>query len=209
MYGASAHWLYGNFSGTNTSGCSGGGGGSNDDGQFDGCNSEQCLSWSPSRQESRLRLLCTSFENVPDPTTPRRHHYIQPGKAPKCAKKGGEKELNLDWELVAGGKHGRLSLRCLPLVINEWGKFMDLLTRRAERESHATVKYTSTNQTGLKLLLRTQVRGMIWVNGNEGTHPVRESSQSLRRFLMHIVDPGGLWDTRHTGRTHLRRGMRV
>ncbi|KAJ7851042.1 hypothetical protein B0H14DRAFT_3662851 [Mycena olivaceomarginata] len=37
MYGASAHWLYGNFSGTNASGCSGGGGGSNDDGQFDGC----------------------------------------------------------------------------------------------------------------------------------------------------------------------------
>ncbi|KAJ7799247.1 hypothetical protein B0H14DRAFT_3156581 [Mycena olivaceomarginata] len=29
---------------------------------------------------------------------------LQPGKAPKCAKKGGEKELNLDWELVAGGK---------------------------------------------------------------------------------------------------------
>ncbi|KAJ7802616.1 hypothetical protein B0H14DRAFT_3154953 [Mycena olivaceomarginata] len=30
--------------------------------------------------------------------------FANPGKAPKCAKKGGEKELNLDWELVAGGK---------------------------------------------------------------------------------------------------------
>ncbi|KAJ7333961.1 hypothetical protein DFH08DRAFT_814031 [Mycena albidolilacea] len=29
---------------------------------------------------------------------------LQPGKAPKRAKKGGGKELNLDWELVAGGK---------------------------------------------------------------------------------------------------------
>ncbi|KAJ7811926.1 hypothetical protein B0H14DRAFT_3879904 [Mycena olivaceomarginata] len=28
---------------------------------------------------------------------------LRPGKAPKCAKKGGEKELNLDWELAAGG----------------------------------------------------------------------------------------------------------
>ncbi|KAJ7866814.1 hypothetical protein B0H14DRAFT_2573245 [Mycena olivaceomarginata] len=69
--------------------------------------------------------------------------------------------------------------------------------------------FESTNQTGLKLLLCTQVRGMIWVNENKGTHPVRESSQSLRWFLMHIVDPGSLWDTRHTGRMHLRRGMRV
>ncbi|KAJ7719253.1 hypothetical protein B0H14DRAFT_2643067 [Mycena olivaceomarginata] len=30
---------------------------------------------------------------------------LQPGKAPKHTKKGGEKELNLDWELVAGGKY--------------------------------------------------------------------------------------------------------
>ncbi|KAJ7860296.1 hypothetical protein B0H13DRAFT_2672115 [Mycena leptocephala] len=29
---------------------------------------------------------------------------LQPGKSQKRAKKGGEKELNLDWELVAGGK---------------------------------------------------------------------------------------------------------
>jgi hypothetical protein len=29
---------------------------------------------------------------------------LQPGKAPKCGKKGGKKEQNLDWELVAGGK---------------------------------------------------------------------------------------------------------
>lgn len=29
---------------------------------------------------------------------------LQPGKSQKRAKKGGENELNLDWELVAGGK---------------------------------------------------------------------------------------------------------
>ncbi|KAJ7717615.1 hypothetical protein B0H14DRAFT_3170905 [Mycena olivaceomarginata] len=35
---------------------------------------------------------------------------LQPGKARKCAKKGGEKELNLDWGLVAGGKHCELKM---------------------------------------------------------------------------------------------------
>ncbi|KAJ7788686.1 hypothetical protein B0H14DRAFT_2628024 [Mycena olivaceomarginata] len=35
MYGASAHWPYGNFSGTDTSGWNGVAGGSHDDGQFD------------------------------------------------------------------------------------------------------------------------------------------------------------------------------
>ncbi|KAJ7841484.1 hypothetical protein B0H14DRAFT_2586873 [Mycena olivaceomarginata] len=44
------------------------------------------------------------------------------------------------------------------------------------------------------------------VNGNKGTHPVRASSRSLRRFLVHILEPGSLWDARHTGRTHLSTG---
>ncbi|KAJ7777488.1 hypothetical protein B0H14DRAFT_3164381 [Mycena olivaceomarginata] len=35
---------------------------------------------------------------------------LQPGKARKRAKKGGEKELNLDWGLVAGGKHCDLKM---------------------------------------------------------------------------------------------------
>ncbi|KAJ7320947.1 hypothetical protein DFH08DRAFT_1034034 [Mycena albidolilacea] len=41
-----------------------------------------------------------------------------------------------------------------------------------------------------KLLLRAQVRGMIRVNRNKGTHPVRALIWSLRRFLMHILEPG-------------------
>ncbi|KAJ7863590.1 hypothetical protein B0H14DRAFT_2737682 [Mycena olivaceomarginata] len=41
------------------------------------CNPEHCLSRSPSRQESRLRLLYASFGNVPEPTAPRRRHYNQ------------------------------------------------------------------------------------------------------------------------------------
>ncbi|KAJ7817911.1 hypothetical protein B0H14DRAFT_2601635 [Mycena olivaceomarginata] len=78
--------------------------------------------------------------------------------------------------------------------------------RGTETISHCN-SFEPTNQTGLKLLLRTQIGGMIWVNANQGTHSVRASSRSLRRFLTHIVEPSSLWDTRHTGRTHLRRGM--
>ncbi|KAJ7803333.1 hypothetical protein B0H14DRAFT_3154506 [Mycena olivaceomarginata] len=47
---------------------------------------------------------CTRTHNPSAPS-------LQPGKAPKRAKKGGERELNLDWELVAGGN--MLLIYCL------------------------------------------------------------------------------------------------
>jgi hypothetical protein len=49
--------------------------------------------------EAPIRRLRTRIQTH-NPSAP----SLQPGKALKHAKKGGEKELNLDWELVAGGK---------------------------------------------------------------------------------------------------------
>jgi hypothetical protein len=107
------------------------------------------------------------------------------------------------------GMQGQLELKKNPENISLLGLQVCKSTPRwgTEAISHCNL-FESTNRTGLELMLRTQVRGMIRVDENKGTHPVRASSWSLHQFLMHITEPGSLWETRHAGRMDSRWGMR-
>ncbi|KAJ7793881.1 hypothetical protein B0H14DRAFT_2622448 [Mycena olivaceomarginata] len=108
MYGARMHWPYDNFSGTDALGWNMVGGGSHNENSnsvpchdyhphpircHTGSATEKCLSWSPSQQESHLRAPIHKLwkcARAHKPSVP----SLQPGKALKRAKKGGEKKLN-------------------------------------------------------------------------------------------------------------------
>ncbi|KAJ7797439.1 hypothetical protein B0H14DRAFT_2618933 [Mycena olivaceomarginata] len=158
MYGASTHRLYGN----NTSGWSGGGGGSHDEGQFNGQPSTASLPslstpllWSsttatvfpavntvpipsagtPDPLQLKLRAMplpeapitAGELSGAPVEVTSYVPAFLCPYLYLKIAKNSPQKEV--------------YNCGVFYFVINQWDKFTDLL-RRAERESHVTVKHT-------------------------------------------------------------------
>ncbi|KAJ7834029.1 hypothetical protein B0H14DRAFT_3142441 [Mycena olivaceomarginata] len=106
MYGAGAHGLHSNFSGTEVS-------------EWNGATARHLslnldlpqrslacpvrrTAATTGHRRAAARFLHRSLDATKRISTRSLGRFLS-GKAPKCAKKGGEKELNLDWELAAGG----------------------------------------------------------------------------------------------------------
>ncbi|KAJ7823690.1 hypothetical protein B0H14DRAFT_2597717 [Mycena olivaceomarginata] len=95
--------------------------------------------------EAPIRQLC-KHTRTHNPSAP----SLQPGKARKRAKKGGEKELNLDWGLVTGGKlHMLLNRNSTPML--ESRLFSRVQLSKSERKIGVEDGYTVSTSFYTKL----------------------------------------------------------